>query len=115
MQFWEMGWKTLFDNIGPLTLEDFSKTVTIRGEPHTIVEAINRQLTHYAMRVGQIVFLAKHLTSDGSENSERSTSSVCRIQQVSRRKAGSRRDKNRSKRRRERICAKKRSGITDNG
>lgn len=61
MQFWETGWQTLFDNIGPLTPEDFERTVTIRGEPHTIVEAINRQLTHYAMHVGQIVFLAKHL------------------------------------------------------
>jgi hypothetical protein len=61
MQFWETGWQTLFDNIGPLTPDDFEKTVRIRGEPHTIVEAINRQLTHYAMHVGQIVFLAKHL------------------------------------------------------
>ncbi|HEV7700535.1 MAG TPA: DUF1572 family protein [Pyrinomonadaceae bacterium] len=63
MEFWESGWQTLFDNIGPLTEEDFSKTVTIRGEPHTVVEAINRQMTHYAMHVGQIVFLAKHLRS----------------------------------------------------
>lgn len=63
MQFWESGWQTLFDNIEPLSDEDFSKTVTIRGEPHTVVEAINRQLTHYAYHVGQIVFLAKHLRS----------------------------------------------------
>jgi hypothetical protein len=63
MQFWETGWQTLFDNIEPLTVDDFSKTVTIRGEAHTIVEAINRQLTHYAYHVGQIVFLAKHLKS----------------------------------------------------
>ena len=61
MKFWESGWQTLFDNIEPLTEDDFSKTVTIRGEPHTIVEAINRQLTHYSYHVGQIVFLAKHL------------------------------------------------------
>ena len=61
MQFWESGWKMLFDNIGPLTPEDFEKKVTIRGEPHTAVEAINRQLAHYSMHVGQIVFLAKHL------------------------------------------------------
>lgn len=60
MKFWETGWQTLFDAIEPLTLEDFSRTVTIRGEPHTVVEAINRQLTHYAMHVGQIVLLAKH-------------------------------------------------------
>ena len=63
MNFWNECWQTLFDNIEPLTVEDFSKTVTIRGEPHTIVEAINRQLTHYAYHIGQIVFLAKHLKS----------------------------------------------------
>ncbi len=63
MQFWETGWQTLFDNVEPLTVEDFSRTVTIRGEPHTIVEAINRQLTHYAYHVGQIVILAKHFKS----------------------------------------------------
>ncbi|MGD9561486.1 MAG: DUF1572 family protein [Pyrinomonadaceae bacterium] len=63
MEFWESGWQTLFENIEPLTLDDFSRTVTIRGEPHTVVEAINRQLTHYAYHVGQIVFLAKHFRS----------------------------------------------------
>lgn len=63
MEFWETGWQALFDNIEPLTVEDFSRTVTIRGEPHTIVEAINRQLTHYAYHVGQIVLLAKHFRS----------------------------------------------------
>lgn len=63
MEFWESGWRTLFDNVGPLTEEDFSKTITIRGEPHTVVEAINRQLTHYAYHVGQIVLLAKHFKS----------------------------------------------------
>lgn len=63
MEFWERGWKTLFDSIEPLSVGDFSKTVAIRGEPHTIVEAINRQLTHYAYHVGQIVLLAKHFRS----------------------------------------------------
>lgn len=63
MAFWQSGWQTLFDNIGPLTEEDFAKTVTIRGEPHTIVEAINRQLTHYAYHIGQIALLAKHFKS----------------------------------------------------
>jgi hypothetical protein len=61
MQFWERGWETLFQNVEPLTEEDFSRTVTIRGEPHSVIEAINRQLTHYSYHVGQIVFLAKHL------------------------------------------------------
>ncbi|MGH7784649.1 MAG: DUF1572 family protein [Candidatus Binatia bacterium] len=63
MKFWETGWQTLFDNIEPLTLDDFSTTITIRGQSHTIIEAINRQLTHYAYHIGQIVFLAKHLKS----------------------------------------------------
>ncbi|HTK37838.1 MAG TPA: DinB family protein [Pyrinomonadaceae bacterium] len=63
MQFWETSWQVLFDNVEPLTAEDFSKTVTIRGEPHTIVEALNRQLTHYAYHIGQIVLLAKHFRS----------------------------------------------------
>ncbi len=63
MQFWETGWQTLFDNIGPLTVEDFARTVTIRGEPHAVPEAINRQLAHYASHIGQIVLLAKHYRS----------------------------------------------------
>ena len=60
MEFWESGWRTVFDALEPLTADDLAKTVTIRGEPHTVVEAINRQLTHYSYHVGQIVFLAKH-------------------------------------------------------
>ena len=63
LEYWERGWKTLFDNIEPLTPEDFSRTVTIRGQKHTIVEALNRQLTHYAYHIGQIVLLAKHFKS----------------------------------------------------
>ena len=63
MQFWETGWQVLFDNLEPLKEEDFSKTITIRGEPHFVVEAINRQLTHYSYHIGQIVFLAKHFRS----------------------------------------------------
>lgn len=68
MQFWESGWETLFGAIEPLSVEDFEKFVTIRGEPHTIVEAINRQLTHYPMHIGQIVFLAKHFRSADWKN-----------------------------------------------
>ncbi len=63
MNFWETGWQTLFDALEPLTAEDFEKFVTIRSEPHTICEAINRQLTHYAYHIGQIVLLAKHFRS----------------------------------------------------
>ena len=60
MEFWERGWQTLFENVESLTLDDFSKTVTIRGQEHTVIEAIDRQLTHYSYHVGQIVLLAKH-------------------------------------------------------
>ncbi len=63
VKFWETGWQTLFDNIEPLDASDLSRTVTIRGEPHSVVEAINRQLTHYAYHIGQIVLLAKHFRS----------------------------------------------------
>jgi hypothetical protein len=63
IEHWDRGWKTLFDNVEPLTVDDFSKTVTIRGQSHTIVEALNRQLTHYAYHIGQIVLLAKHFRS----------------------------------------------------
>lgn len=63
MAFWERGWQTLFENLEPLTVNDFSKTITIRGQQHTVVEAINRQLTHYSYHVGQIVLLAKHFRS----------------------------------------------------
>ena len=58
---WEAGWRLLFDALDPLTEDDLQKMVAIRGEPHTVLQAINRQLTHYASHVGQIVFLAKHL------------------------------------------------------
>jgi hypothetical protein len=57
---WEDGWQRVFDAVAPLSPDDLTRTVTIRGEPHTIIQAINRQLTHYAAHVGQIVLLAKH-------------------------------------------------------
>jgi Protein of unknown function (DUF1572) len=60
---WEAGWRYLFTALTPLTPEDITKTVHIRGKPLSVLEAINRQLTHYAYHVGQIVFLAKHFRS----------------------------------------------------
>lgn len=60
---WEAGWRCLFTALQRLTPEDMAKTVTIRGKPLSVIEAINRQLTHYAYHVGQIVFLAKHFRS----------------------------------------------------
>jgi uncharacterized protein DUF1572 len=63
VDYWERGWQAVFAAVEPLQPEDFEKTVNIRGEVHTIVQAINRQMTHYAYHVGQIVFLAKHFRS----------------------------------------------------
>jgi len=62
---WEAGWRSLFDALAPLRGEDLMRKVLIRREPHTVVEAVNRQLTHYGEHVGQIIFLAKHLKSSG--------------------------------------------------
>jgi len=58
---WENGWKLVFDAIEPLTDADLTRTVTIRSEPHSVMQAINRQVAHYSSHIGQIVFLAKHL------------------------------------------------------
>jgi uncharacterized protein DUF1572 len=60
---WDYGWKCAFDALNALTPEDLAKTIYIRAEPHSVVKAINRQLTHGAYHVGQIVFLAKHFAS----------------------------------------------------
>jgi len=60
MAYWEKSWATLFASVEPLTAEDFEEIVTIRGEAHSVAEAINRQMTHYAYHIGQITFLAKH-------------------------------------------------------
>ena len=63
MRRWEQGWDCLFQALEPLRADDLMRTVTIRGQPHTVVQAINRQLTHYSAHVGQIVALAKHFRS----------------------------------------------------
>ena len=64
MKWWEEGWACVLGAIDSVTPEDVTRTVTIRGEPHTVLQAINRQIAHYAQHVGQIVFLAKHLRSN---------------------------------------------------
>ncbi|MBS1810568.1 MAG: DUF1572 family protein [Acidobacteria bacterium] len=61
---WESGWSILFEVMDSLTTDDLSRSILIRNEPLVVIDAINRQLTHYAGHVGQIVFLAKHLASD---------------------------------------------------
>ena len=63
--YWEKGWRSVFDAIEPLQPEDLMRTVRIREQDHTVVQAINRQLAHYAYHTGQIVYLAKHFKSTG--------------------------------------------------
>jgi len=65
MKWWEEGWNCVFAAIESLKPKDVMRTVTVRGEPHTVMQAINRQIAHYAQHTGQIVLLAKHLR--GSE------------------------------------------------
>jgi hypothetical protein len=60
MQRWEEGWLILFAALDALKPEDLTRTVLIRGEALTVVDAINRQLVHYGQHVGQIIFLSKH-------------------------------------------------------
>lgn len=63
LRWWEAGWKHVFDAVAQLKPDDLGRTVTIRGEPHTVMQAIMRQFGHYAYHCGQIVFLAKHFRS----------------------------------------------------
>ena len=62
MAMWGAGWKYLFDALESLQESDLGREVLIRNEPHSVMQAINRQVAHYAHHVGQILFLAKHLT-----------------------------------------------------
>jgi hypothetical protein len=64
MRWWEEGWSYVFSTLESLKPEDLNRTVTIRQEPHTVLQALNRALAHYAQHIGQIVFLAKHLRSE---------------------------------------------------
>ena len=63
MRWWEQTWFHVFSALDSLKPEDVQRTVTIRQEPHTVMQALNRALAHYAQHIGQIVFLAKHLRS----------------------------------------------------
>src|SRR5712672_1763614 len=63
MRWWEEGWSRIFSTLDSLKPEDVSRTITIRKEPHSVMQALNRALGHYAQHVGQIVLLAKHLRS----------------------------------------------------
>ncbi|HEX3748697.1 MAG TPA: DUF1572 family protein [Bryobacteraceae bacterium] len=65
MQVWEAGWGHVFAALEPLIDADLGRTVAIRGEAHSVMQAVNRQIAHYSMHIGQIVMLAKHFASDG--------------------------------------------------
>ena len=61
LKTWEDGWAHVFAALAPLSDDDLSRQVTIRGEAHSVMQAINRSVAHYASHVGQIIMLAKHL------------------------------------------------------
>ena len=63
LRVWEEGWDCVFAAVGQLKPEDLERTVMIRAEPHSVVQACNRALAHYAYHIGQITFLAKHFRS----------------------------------------------------
>ena len=60
---WESGWKCVFDALEPLSDADVNRTVLIRTEPHSVAQAITRQVAHYTYHIGQITFLAKHFAA----------------------------------------------------
>jgi len=64
LEVWEDGWKRVFEALEPLTEADLGRTVRIRGEAHSVMQAINRQVAHYPNHVGQVVMLAKHFAHD---------------------------------------------------
>lgn len=63
MALWDDGWRCLLTALEGLTDADLVRTITIRGEAHSVMQAINRQVAHYPYHCGQIIFLAKHLQS----------------------------------------------------
>jgi len=65
---WEEGWSRLFSALEPLTDADLNRTITIRGEAHSVMQAVNRQLAHYPYHVGQIVLLARHFANEKWES-----------------------------------------------
>jgi hypothetical protein len=62
--YWEKGWSAFFQTLNELQATDLLRTVTIRGKPHSVIEAIERQMYHYSYHIGQIVYIAKQLNAD---------------------------------------------------
>jgi len=65
---WEDGWARVFSALEPLSDDDLDRTITIRGEAHSVMQAINRQVAHYSHHIGQIVLLAKHFAGERWES-----------------------------------------------
>lgn len=65
---WHQGWDCFTAVLNQLHAADLTKVILIRNEPHTVVEAINRQLAHYPYHVGQIVFIAKTVKGHSFES-----------------------------------------------
>lgn len=63
LALWEASWKIVFDALAPLTDDDLVRTIRIRGERHSVMQAIHRQVAHYAYHIGQIVYIAKHCSA----------------------------------------------------
>ncbi|WP_153722893.1 DinB family protein [Sporosarcina cascadiensis] len=61
---WEKGWLVFLDALSDLKAEDLLNEITIRGEKHTVLEAIERQMSHYSYHVGQMVYIGKQLKGD---------------------------------------------------
>jgi len=68
MTLWKTGWDCLFAVLNTLQEEDLSKTILIRNEHHTVVDALNRQLTHYASHIGQIIYIGKMIMDSSWKN-----------------------------------------------
>lgn len=64
LAMWQKGWACLFSALEPLSDQDMARVITIRGEAHSVMQAVNRQVAHYAYHCGQIVLLCKHFRHD---------------------------------------------------
>jgi uncharacterized damage-inducible protein DinB len=67
LAMWEQGWTYLFDALEPLADADLTRSVPIRTEPHSVMQAINRQIAHYSYHIGQITYLAKHFAAESGK------------------------------------------------
>jgi hypothetical protein len=68
LAMWEAGWQCVFTALEPLSDADLARTVTIRGEAHSVMQVINRQVAQYSYHCGQIVLLAKHFGNESWES-----------------------------------------------